>query len=144
MSIEDSSFSKEIYYGLKEFIDTEKSYIEALKDLVKFYEVISKEYRADPEERLVPYPEDLKSSQIKLIFGQASKVLRLHSDMVKDFDPVVRDPRVIFATLSRKKLLMKRVYGDYCIGLAKVNSIIEEFRGYFTVIIKIAIWVYKI
>ena len=52
---------------------------------------------------------------------------------MKDFDQVILDPRVIFATLSKKKLKMKRVYGDYCIGLAKVNLIIEEFDDYFKV-----------
>ena len=132
-TLENSQFSKDIFYGLKEIIDTERKYIEKLQLLKKYYEIVSIEYKADVEDRILPFPENLKSKDIKLLFGQIPRLLNFQEDLLKNFEPIVSDPTVILKTVSMKKVKLKRVYGDYCINLAQINIIAEEFSKYFAV-----------
>ena len=120
------------YQILKEFVDTERKYIQDLVLLSKYYQLIVDEYKADPSERLVdPIPEGLTKTKIKTIFHHVPSLLNFHQEHFPEFQQVTSEPKLISQVLLKKKNKILRLYGDFIINMSSNVDILQEFEEYF-------------
>ena len=119
---------------IKEFIDSERRYIDDLEVLSQHYKVICAEFNAAPSARLVnQIPEGLTKTEIQLIFQHTPSLLIFHQEIFPDLTIATVGPKIICQLLLRKKDQMLRVYGDLMATRSSAMKCLQEFEEYFDV-----------
>ena len=102
---------------IKEFIDSERRYIDDLEVLSQHYKVICAEFNAAPSARLVnQIPEGLTKTEIQLIFQHTPSLLIFHQEIFPDLTKATAGPNSqhhLSSTFDEKGTNVACVWGFY-------------------------------
>ena len=117
----------------EELLDTEKRYVEALKEIVHGYIPMMDRHKHQPDEHGLQMPKDLIGGKDRILRGNIKALLSFHENVIlPEFHKAAEsDPRHFEVIFRRHMDSFKAEYGEYCLDLPKSQLICGQNTDYF-------------